>query len=174
MTVVHKIQLDLKGARELPLLRARAGEVLTRKVEVELFDGGEPWTVPADAAAVIRYQIRGSGNEEVARGIYDTLPDGEAAWEKNGNALTLTLAPAVLAFAGQVFADVLLIAGEQLLATGCFRIDVEQVPAEGGEPQMQHYYRLSTLDRINAAFAELEEQQQALQNKPTPYPYGFS
>lgn len=164
MTVVHKIQLDLKGARELPLLRARAGEVLTRKVEVELFDGGEPWTVPADAAAVIRYQIRGAGNEEVARGIYDTLPDGEAAWEKNGNALTLTLAPAVLAFAGQVFADVLLIAGEQLLATGCFRIDVEQVPAEGGEPQMQHYYRLSTLDRINAAFAELEEQQQALQN----------
>lgn len=163
MTIVHRIQLDLKEPQTMPQLRIREGEAFTRQVAVELFDGGEPWPVPDNAAPVIRYRILGAGNEEVARGIYDTMPDGEPAWEKNGNLLTLTLAPAMMASAGQVFADVVLVAGAELLATGCFRIDVEQVPAEGSEPEAQSYYRLFTLGQINSAYNTLAQQQQALE-----------
>ena len=162
MKIVHEISLDLVDQAEVPRIRVKQGDTYTRQVALCLTADGEPWTIPDDASAVIRYRFCGTGPADTAQGIYDTLPDGTLAWEAADNTVTVTLVPQITAQYGTVQADVAFIQGDGILATCNFEIYVNQSPATGAETEAQSYYNVITLDQINAQFQVLTERCQAL------------
>ena len=100
-------------------------EAATVAAKMELC-GGEAWSMPEDALARMRY-CKSDGT----KGIYDTLPDGTAAWSAEGNVITVVLAPQMLTAAGMVLAQLELIQGTAALATFTIQIGVERNPAAG-------------------------------------------
>lgn len=155
MKIIHEIGLDLVTQTEVPRIRVKQGDVYTRQVALHLTAGGENWTVPADASVVIRYRVCDPEGGGMVQGIYDTLPDGTAAWEISDNTVTITLVPQMTAAHGTVQADVAFIQGEKILATCNFEIYVNQSPATGAEAEAQSYYNVVTLAQINEQFQDL-------------------
>lgn len=155
MTTLHKITLDLTGQEEAPQIRVSQGDAYTRQVAITLTEGGAAWTVPEGVHGTIRYRVCDWENEKYATGAYDTLADGSLAWSAEGNVVTITLVPQMLASPGRVLVDMLLIAGEELLGTGTFWIYVNRVPVNETSAQRQSYYALASLEQINAAVEQI-------------------
>lgn len=168
MTIVHKITLDLAQRQEMPQIQANQGEANSRQVEISLTENGVAWTIPEDAGAVIRYRSFGQEMSEEGMGIYDTLADGTAAWSVSESAVTITLAPQILAAAGPVQVDVVLTRGMEQLGTGSFMIYVNRAPVTGTEPQTPYYYHVMSLEEVNREidmiYATLEKIQTRLED----------
>lgn len=97
-----------------------------RVLELTLYAGSEPWTVPEGASAYLRFR-----KPDGTGGYYDTLPDGTDAIRVEGNRVICALAPQVLTVPGEVEAQAVLLwtAGE--LATFTIRIKVQYDPSVG-------------------------------------------
>ena len=152
MEVKNKITLDLQNIDATPLLFAKQGDAGSRSVEITLTDNRALWPVPSSAAILIRYR-KASG----AAGMYDTLPDGKRAYTvdaANGR-ITIVLAPQMLAEPGSVRVDAAIISGAQVLATFDFSIQVERSPVDNAELESQDYYKVASLEQINAALDNL-------------------
>lgn len=119
MIVTHNITIDLLDKGAVPQIDATQDDQYTRDIAISLMEGDAPWTIPTDAAAVIRYcKSDGVGGE------YDTLPDGTAAWSAEGNVLTLALAPQVLTVPGTVMLSATLIRQEEVISIFSVAISV--------------------------------------------------
>lgn len=136
MIVTHNVTIDLLDRGSIPRIDAMQDDRYTRELAISLMTGTEPWIIPEDAAAVIRYcKSDGIGGE------YDTLPDGTGAWSASGNVLTLALAPQVLTVPGTVVLSASLIRENQLLGIYSVHIHVwEQAKRNVGESQ--DYYKV--------------------------------
>ena len=120
MILTHKIQLALDQRGDRPCIDAVCGDT-ARAVEVSLMENGEAWLIPEGTAAVVSYRrVRGG-----AGGIYDTLPNGGPACTMEENRLMVFLAPQVLAAAGPVELQVMLMQGEQTLNSFAILIHVQ-------------------------------------------------
>lgn len=120
MILTHKIQLSLDRREDRPSIDAVCGDT-ARAVEIALLEGGAAWAIPDTAAAVVSYRrVRGG-----VGGIYDTLPDGTPACAMEENRLTVGLAPQVLAVAGPVELQVMLMDGERALNSFAILIHVQ-------------------------------------------------
>lgn len=89
-------------------------------MEVTLLAGEEAWQIPEETVVLVRYR-----KPDGIGGIYDTLPDGTAAWSKDGSKVTVILAPQMLTVPGCVSAQVELQCGDGVLATFTIQIIVE-------------------------------------------------
>ena len=120
MILTHKITLSLNNRDGIQSIDAVQGDT-ARAVELTLLENGLAWAVPEDVRAVIRYRriYGGSG------GIYDSLPDGAAAWSVRENKVTAMLAPAVLAVPGPVEVQVTLTQGDAELTCFSFLVHVQ-------------------------------------------------
>lgn len=120
MIVTNKVTMDLTKPAYVPVISAVQNDRYSRNLELTLCSGGEAWTVPEEAAVVIRYsKSDGKGGE------YDTLPDGTQAWSAAENVLTVALAPQVLTAAGPVHLMVALIQEEQQISTFAVLLNVQ-------------------------------------------------
>lgn len=146
MVIVHEIDLDLQNSGQTPRIQVKQGEVFSRQVAIRLYAGGEPWQIPEGESVVIRY------HGPCGEGLYDTLPNGAAAWQAEGNILTVHLAPQMMTCHGVIQADVLFVHQDYVLATANFEIYVNLAPAAGTEPTAQNYYNVTTLEQINEKF----------------------
>lgn len=97
MILTHKITLSLDQRGDRQSIDAVQGDT-ARAVEVSLLEDGAAWAVPEDTTAVIRYRRVQGGTG----GLYDTLPDGSPGYAISENAVTVYLAPQVLAVPGPV------------------------------------------------------------------------
>ncbi len=111
MIVTHNVTMDLQEKSTVPQIDASQDDQYTRNLAITLLSGGEPWTVPADARVVVRYQ-----KSDGMGGSYDTLPDGTPGCIIEENVLTLALAPQVLTVPGTVMLSATLIAGDQIIS----------------------------------------------------------
>lgn len=152
MILTHKITLSLDSRDGIQSIDAVQGDT-ARAVELTLLENGRAWAVPEDVRAVIRYRriYGGSG------GIYDSLPEGAAAWAVSENKVTVLLAPAVLAVPGPVEVQVTLIRGEAELT--CFSILVHVQGNLGEMEETESYVNLTrhiqeTVDAMNLAKKE--------------------
>ena len=159
MLITHKIALDMMRPETPTRIQVKQGDTLTRALEVTLFCDGEPWLIPGDATPLVRWRACEPGSGEAACGIYDTLPNGNHAWNCSQNQLDLILAPQMFALPGLVQADVVLVNGENTLGTFNFEFYVNQAPVDGTEPRIQDYYKVATLEQINNAITALQEGQ---------------
>ena len=49
MIITQKINMELKNQTKLPAVSAVQGDAYTRRVEIALLDGGDPWQIPGGA-----------------------------------------------------------------------------------------------------------------------------
>lgn len=158
MIITSKLKMDLQQRSFVPAIHAVQNDRYCRNLELTLYSGGEAWTIPETAAAMVRYsKSDGKGGE------YDTLPDGTIGWSAAENVLTIALAPQVLTTAGPVNLAVTLLDGEKLLSTFCILLDVQAAVGENiGESEdyvhitgflpapasasVGQYFRISSVD----------------------------
>jgi len=126
LIITKNINMDLwirERVQEVPAVQGDAG---TRKVAMHLFANREPWIPGEDVSAAIRYcKPDGTG------GTYDTMPDGEKAWEQSENTVSFLLAPQMLTVPGRVEAQVEILCGENVVASFPFCVLVEKNVAAG-------------------------------------------
>lgn len=126
MIITHKLEMDLVSRAAMPRIDVVQGDSNTRRLELALLCGGKVWPVPAGVRVRMRY-CKSDGT----KGLYDTLPDGTAAWNAEGNVLTVVLAPQMLTAAGPALVQAELTKGDCVAATFAFQVNVEPNPAEG-------------------------------------------
>lgn len=145
MVIKHKLSLDLQHAGSVQRIDAVQGDFNSRVLEISLYVDGAPLELPGDTSAALRY-CKSDG----AVGIYDTLPDGAPAAAISRNVVTITLAPAMLAAAGSVFAQLRLAQGGKVVATFAFIINVLADPS-CGTTAVEDYMRLSIEEQAKNA-----------------------
>lgn len=144
MIITTQLQMDF--SKNIPgHICAKQGDANSRRVTLRLYDKGIPWTIPENAAALIRYQCLPGGSG----GVYDTLEDGSSAWTISGNELSVILIPRMLAEAGTAMMDIMLLEGDRALATYNIHIHVEASPLEGAATQQTDYFNVA---KITAAY----------------------
>lgn len=124
MTTTQKIKLDFNLQGTTPRIQAVQGDLYTRMVEISLYSQKAPWEIPEGTTVLIRYR-----KPDRTVGYYDTLPNGDAAYSLQGNAVTIAIAPDVLILPGDVSVIVSLVHGEQVLSA--FEILLEVQPNHG-------------------------------------------
>ena len=137
MKITHKIIVRLDDNRGPALsVDVMQGDAYTRELEFTLYSGGEEWNVPDGVTVAVAY--RGASGH----GIYDTLPDGAAAYAVADNVVTVTLIPQVAAAKGDTVVTVLFTdANGKQLATFGVVVRVAPNPAIGaGKPE--DYYNI--------------------------------
>ena len=125
MNLTSKLILHLDDDRFLQPVPAVQGDT-ARSVEVVLYAGGQPWDIPPEATASIRYRW-----QDGAGGKYDTLSDGSKAWSFSGNTVTIALDAAVLGVPGTTTMQIALHSGEEVLSTFSFQAQVQADPSRG-------------------------------------------
>jgi hypothetical protein len=142
--------MDLARAGCKPIVGAVQGEGNTRALEIDLYDKGVAWELPAGATAAVAF-----AKPDGTKGLYDKLPDGSAATTISGSTVTAILAPQALTCAGTVLASVVFYDKDMdTLATFPFKITVEANPAAGKQISNNYYY-LQNLEQVNAAYADI-------------------
>jgi len=149
--IITPITIDMQRTARMPEIYAKQGDACTRKVQINLHNGGIAWR-PGKSDAVIRFcKSDGTG------GIYDKLPDGTKAYvyptTSLNDIITITLAPEVLTCAGDVLVDVAFSDAAAVLATFSFVVHVQKSPASGVTPS-NNYYNYQSLADINQAINE--------------------
>ena len=152
MIVTQSIDLDFSDLGEQKRVYAKQYDENTRDVHITLYDGGVMWSIPAGTTAVVRYR-----KPDKKGGIYDELPNGDPACIVNtgSGTVNITLAPEVLTCPGDVLVDVVLVSGNDALATFNFVVNVERSPSDGTTPS-NNYYKYQTLADINEAVSNAE------------------
>ena len=137
MIVTHNVTIDLQDKGAVPQIDATQDDQYTRDLAIHLMEGQSPWTVPEDAAVVIRYcKSDGVGGE------YDTMPDGSAAWSAEENVLRLALAPQVLTCPGTVMLSATMIRETEILSIFSVAISVRP-RVQGIFGESEAYYNVS-------------------------------
>lgn len=126
MIMIHKLETDLVKRGAMPRIDVVQGDANSRLLEMTMLSNGEAWQIPEKVRVRMRY-CKSDGT----KGLYDTLPDGSAAWTVEGNILSVFLAPQMLTAEGLVLAQAELTEGDCVVATFAFQVNVEPNPAEG-------------------------------------------
>lgn len=118
--IINKLKMNLNRCTTAPTVDAVQGDSCSRILEIGLYSAEKPFALPQNLAVLIRYRkADGKGGE------YDTLPDGSSAWYARGNILSVTLAPQVLTYPGDVFMTVTLVSEGKQLSTFPVRVLVQ-------------------------------------------------
>lgn len=162
MYINHDISIDMVNPGTAPRVYVKQGDVMSRNVRIHLFENGEPWMIPLDAIPVIRYRVYDPETQTQSTGIFDTVEDESLACVFEGNQMEVMPTGAMLAKPGLVTVDVTLLYEGRQLSTFDFEFYVNRAAADGTESQAQSYYRVTTLDAINAEFDTLRAAIEAL------------
>lgn len=152
--LTHKIRIDLINTDSVPVVHVVQNDYLSREIEISLYYNSREYTGLGPLNGALGY-IKPDGT----RGLYDKLPNGEAAvnLDGHGNTATVTLAPQVMTCPGLVKAALVLRDNNlNQISTFPFLIDVAPNPA-AGQVVSNDYYKYSTMADINAALAKLEK-----------------
>lgn len=151
MIIKHKLEIDLVQQKIVPRLNTMQNDANSRALEISLLENGFPWEIPADITAALNYC-----KPDGTAGLYDTLPDGSAAYTISGNTVTIFLAPQVLTVPGLVRASVILTHNTVQIATFPLTILVEARPGAGAE-KSENYYYYTSFDELNDAIGNLAD-----------------
>lgn len=135
--IINKLKLNLKRCGITPTMDAAQGDVLSRGLELSLFDGAKPYLLPENLAVLIRYKkADGKGGE------YDTMPDGSPAWSAEGNRLTILLTRQMFTFPGSVSMTIALVSGGTQIST--FPVQINVLPeAKALSADSEDYFNIT-------------------------------
>ena len=162
MIITHTLSLDMMQPQIPERIHVKQGDIYSRALEILLFCGGEPFPLDEDVNPILRWFACNPDTGESADGICDTLPDGNHVFQVYENQLIAVLPPQMLALPGPVQADLLLVSPEKTLATFNFEFYVNPAPVDGSTPEAGSFYKVATLEQINAAITNLQTRQASL------------
>lgn len=136
MIATTKFSMDLARPGVTPILDAVQEDKYSRELQIGLYTNGVAFPVPEDCAVLIRY-----GKPDGRGGVYDTMPDGTAAWSISGNEVTVRLAPQVCTVAGKVTLSVTLLHGGAELS--CFPVQLNVHGRQEGAPESRQYIHIT-------------------------------
>lgn len=136
MIVTNKIKMDLTNRSLTPTVDVMQDDQFSRNLEISLYSGFEPFVLPENCVALVRYK-KADGNS----GAYDALPDGTPAWSINENVVTITLAPQVCNVVGKVSLTVVLFSEGYQLSS--FVIDLYVRGGSVGNFECSQYINIS-------------------------------
>lgn len=164
MNITSKLKLDLQNNSGSVRIQAMQEDTNTRSVELQLYNGSEPWEITVGTTAALGFR-----KPDGTAGLYDKLPDGSDAISLDGNSVTVILVPQMLTVPGLVRAVVTLYdAQRNQISTFPFHIQVEANPAAGKLVSENYCYYTSIAeinDALNAALASLEDAVANLETK---------
>ncbi len=134
MKINHTIQVDLAQPGLLPRLQATQDDSISRVLQLHLKENGRPWPVPKDATVLVHFR-----KSDRTGGVYDTLPDGSAAWQIRGCEILVTLAPQVLTAAGDTTVGITLVKGSSRLTVATLLLHVIPCPGFAGISESYSY-----------------------------------
>lgn len=126
MNINQELTLNLSADGIPPRLHMVQGDANTRTVVATLWDGAQPYTIPAASAVMIRFR-----KPDGTGGLYDTTESG-AQVTVSGNTVTAPVATQMLAVAGVVQAQVDIYGtatGKAAEKLATFRFAVEVAPS---------------------------------------------
>jgi hypothetical protein len=130
MIAIQKFDMHLDRPEQKLRICGVQGDVLSRAVCFLMHQNNRDWTIPENIQVAVWYV-----KSDRTGGMYDALPDGSPAWKVSGSALTVFLAPQMFAAAGEVQVQLELRAGEAVLHSFAFSLEVSRsLPlAEGSQ-----------------------------------------
>ena len=134
MKINHSIQVDLANPGLPPRLQATQDDSVSHVLALHLKESGKAWPIPADATVLVHFR-----KSDRTGGVYDTLPDGSAAWQVKGNALHIALAPQVLTAPGDTALAVTLVRGDSRLTVARILLQVMPSPSFAGTSESYSY-----------------------------------
>lgn len=141
MMITKTINMDLWIHERTQEIYAVQGDAATRKIELRLFANKEPWIPKDGASLVIRYR-----KPDGTIGSYDTLPDGEKAWELQENTASIILAPQMLTVSGRVEVQLEIVCEKQILASFAVYVLVEKNVAAGATRSQSYFNWLHRME----------------------------
>ena len=136
MIATTKFDVELALPKMIPEIYVVQDDRYSRAMQMNLLMHGVPFELPEGFSAVMTY-VKPDGR----KGAYDTLPDGNRAWEIQGSRVWIALAPEVCAAAGDVKFMVSLIRNESKLGT--FEICIHVKALAKGMPHSKDYLNIT-------------------------------
>lgn len=124
MIITQKCNLDFAVRDFRQRIHVVQGDSESRILELTLLENGEPWNLPEGAGIALRFQ-----KPDGTGGVYDTMPDGTAAWSVQGNVVSLRLASQLMSVPGHVDSQLMIMKEGAILGSFSFSIVVEQDPS---------------------------------------------
>lgn len=144
MKLIQKISMDFAFHGIPPRVYGKQDDSQSRIVQIDLFNQGEAWPVPSDAAMMVRYRT-----PKGATGLYDTLPDGSTPFEVSENTVLVQLVDQIFVAAGAVECELRIISAGAGISTWTFLVDVER-GASGDENISSDYINVLTSLTVEA------------------------
>lgn len=152
LTVKQAVQLSMTLNGVPPTLHMVQGDTNSRTIVATLWDGAQPYSIPAGAAIMVRFR-----KPDGTGGLYDATEGGNKV-SYAGSIVTAPVATQMLAVAGDVFAEIDIFgsssgAAAERLAT--FRFAVEVAPCVLPDAQIisSDYYNILNADIADAKAA---------------------
>lgn len=152
LTVKQAVQLSMTLNGVPPTLHMVQGDTNSRTIVATLWDGAQPYSIPAGAAIMVRFR-----KPDGTGGLYDATEGGNKV-SYAGSIVTAPVATQMLAVAGDVFAEIDIFgsssgAAAERLAT--FRFIVEVAPCVLPDAQIisSDYYNILAADIAGAKAA---------------------
>lgn len=168
MNVNQEVRLNLSADGIPPRLFMPQGDANSRTIVATLWDGATPYSVPANAAVMVRFR-----KPDGTGGLYDATEAGTAV-TASGNTVTAPVATQMLAVAGVVQAEIDIYgtgAGKAADRLATFRFAVEVAPSVYPDAQIisSDYFNLiaATIAEAVEAAAKAEQAQAAAESAKT-------
>ena len=151
MIVTNKITMDLIARGNTPRIDAVQFDENSRAIEISANLGGVAWVPPEGIEIAVSYQ-----KSDGTTGLYDKLPNGNAAYTIENNSITAIMAPQMLTVPGLVKVVVIMYEEGSQLATFPFYLNVEPNPSASGGVS-NDYYNYQTIGELNSAIGDLSK-----------------
>ena len=152
MNIKHSIGLNLSADAIPGRLHMVQGDANSRTIVATLWDGAQPYSIPAEAAVMVRFR-----KPDGTGGLYDTTESGNKV-SYAGSIVTAPVATQMLAVAGDVFAEIDIFgsgsgAAAERLATFRFIVEVAPCVLLDAEIISSDYYNILASDIADAKAA---------------------
>lgn len=146
MEIIQAVDLNLSFRGIPPKISMVQGDSNTRIIQAQLWDGANPYTIPTEAAVMVRFR-----KPDGTGGLYDKTEGGQSV-TVSGSTVTAPVATQMLAVAGVVMAEVdIYTAGEdaasaQNLASFAFLVEVAPSVYPDAKIISSDYYSVLTAE----------------------------
>lgn len=152
LTVKQAVQLSMTLNGVPPTLHMVQGDTNSRTIVATLWDGAQPYSIPAGAAIMVRFR-----KPDGTGGLYDATEGGNKV-SYAGSIVTAPVAAQILAVAGDVFAEIDIFgsssgAAAERLATFRFIVEVEPCVLPDAQIISSDYYNILAADIAGAKAA---------------------
>lgn len=159
MNIKHSIGLNLSADAIPGRLHMVQGDANSRTIVATLWDGAQPYSIPAEAAIMVRFR-----KPDGTGGLYDTTESGNKV-SYTGSIVTAPVATQMLAVAGDVFAEIDIFGSSsgtaaERLATFLFVVEVAPCVLPDADIISSDYYNILTA-KVAEAVAAANQAKQA-------------